>query len=98
MATTRRSRLRRETEALQNATGQVADNQLWGGVTGLLSGPTETILLPANEETFTVGQPVTTKLSCADSSSGPGIAICTDSKAPPRGRGVLDTSTVGNFA
>jgi len=89
--------LQLDTEQLENPSGQAPLNQLWGAAFGQPTGPTETIASPPNGQTYRVGQSVATSFSCTDSSSGTGIASCTDSNGSTTGTGQLNTSTPGEF-
>jgi len=58
--------------------------------------PSAVIASPAGGQTFNEGQSVSTNLSCAEGSNGPGIASCSDSHGSYGSGGTLDTSTPGN--
>ena len=64
-------------------------------ITGAAVGaPSPTIISPADNQSYTLGESVETRFSCEEASGGPGIESCTDSNgsASP---GRLDTATVG---
>src|ERR1700687_930537 len=55
------------------------------------------ISAPAGNQTYSVGQPVSTTFGCTDSANAPGIRTCTDSNGVNAPSGTLDTSTPGRF-
>jgi hypothetical protein len=57
--------------------------------------PTAQIMLPADGQTFQIGQSVSTHFGCTDDVAGPGVATCVDVKGSTS-PGSLDTSTLGN--
>jgi hypothetical protein len=58
--------------------------------------PTATINSPPDDQTYNLGQHVTTSFACVDGTDGPGIATCLDPNASTS-PGVLDTSSAGTF-
>jgi hypothetical protein len=57
--------------------------------------PTAQLTLPADGQTFQLGQSVSTHFACIDDVAGPGIATCVDAKGSTS-PGSLDTSTLGS--
>ncbi len=57
--------------------------------------PTVTIASPQDGRTFAVDQSVSTSFTCADSTHGPGLQSCVDSRGDASSPGSLDTSTSG---
>ena len=60
--------------------------------------PSAQISLPADGQTFALGQSVATQFSCSDPASDFWIESCTDSNGASNGSGSLDTSTAGTFS
>jgi hypothetical protein len=75
-----------------NASTQTLPITVTGGTVG---SPSVSIAAPAEGQTFTVGQVVTTSFSCTETANGPGISSCTDSNGGQRPGGTLDTATAG---
>ena len=63
----------------------------------VIAAPTATIDKPADNETFSQGQSVATRFSCAEGAGGPGVKSCVDSHGAGGPRGHLDTDRLGNF-
>jgi hypothetical protein len=61
----------------------------------IIGPPTAAIASPADRQTYTQGQLVSTSFSCSEAAGGPGIRACTDSGGASDGSGTLDTSTTG---
>src|ERR1019366_8608446 len=57
--------------------------------------PTVAIGSPADNQTYSQGQSVTTSFVCSDSTDGPGISSCEDSNGGSGTGGTLDTSSLG---
>ena len=57
--------------------------------------PTATISAPAPGATYTLGQSVSARFSCAEGPDGPGLSSCTDSRGAHAAPSPLDTSTLG---
>ncbi|MGH2834150.1 MAG: PKD domain-containing protein, partial [Solirubrobacteraceae bacterium] len=74
-----------------DASTQMLPITVTGNAIGL---PTASIVSPAANQTYTVGQAVATSFSCAEAVGGPGIESCTDSSGATS-PGTLDTSTAG---
>jgi CSLREA domain-containing protein len=62
----------------------------------VIGAPSASIAAPANDQSFHVGQLVTTSFSCAEATGGPGIKSCVDSGGRSAPQGTLDTSAVGS--
>jgi hypothetical protein len=60
--------------------------------------PIATIGSPADNQTFSLGQVVSTTFSCSEGTNGPGIQSCVDSNGAAGGAGTLDTSIAGTHA
>ncbi len=75
-----------------DASTQTLPIKITGAAVGL---PTARIEEPVNNQTYVVGESVSTKFSCADAGGGPGVESCTDSNGGASPSGKLDTSTVG---
>ncbi|MBV9810545.1 MAG: Ig-like domain repeat protein [Solirubrobacterales bacterium] len=76
------------------------DSAFSGSISNVLTqqvvpDPKAQITDPPNDQTYSVGQHVTTSFGCTDGSGGPGLVSCTDSGGGNPPTGVLDTSTVG---
>ena len=61
----------------------------------IIGPPTARISFPADGQTYTQGQTVSTSFSCSEAPGGPGVSSCTDSGGAAGGSGALDTSTPG---
>jgi len=59
--------------------------------------PTASITAPANGQTYTLGQAVSSSFSCTDVPGGSGIQSCLDQDGRPSGA-LIDTSTAGPHA
>src|ERR1019366_1930356 len=60
--------------------------------------PTVAIGSPADNQTYSQGQSVTTSFVCSDSTDGPGISSCEDSNGGSGTGGTLDTATLGTHS
>ncbi|HEY1478457.1 MAG TPA: WD40 repeat domain-containing protein, partial [Gaiellales bacterium] len=60
-----------------------------------LDPPVATISEPADGETYALGQTVSSRYACADSSVAPGIRSCGDSTGSSGSSGTLDTASAG---
>jgi methionine-rich copper-binding protein CopC len=63
----------------------------------IASPPSATISSPPNNDTFVLGQTVSTSFSCSEGDQGPGLSSCTDNHGASSGVGNLDTSHIGTF-
>ncbi|MEA2169104.1 MAG: hypothetical protein QOF76_2404 [Solirubrobacteraceae bacterium] len=61
----------------------------------VIGPPTATIVSPIDEQSFNIGQTVTTQFACAEAAGGPGITSCRDSRGATGTSGTLDTATTG---
>lgn len=75
----------------QSATGQA--------IVRIAGPPNASITSPANNQSYLLGQSVTTAFTCREGTAGPGLASCDDSNGvhtTAGGSGHLDTSTTGS--
>ena len=61
----------------------------------IIGPPTAQISSPADAQSYTQGDTVSTSFTCAEATNGPGIQSCTDSNGTPGTSGTLDTSAPG---
>ncbi len=58
--------------------------------------PSVTITAPANHQTYTSDEEVSTTFSCTEGTGGPGLADCVDSNGDDPPEGFIDTSVIGD--